>query len=140
MKNKCTLLSLLLLVFVGFNAVGQEGKTFTEADYDRAVAMLNASKLVDNDIRPEWLPDDRLWYTSETEGRVEYKLFNPETREQILAETQKELFEKGLVSEEASRGSRLEVASPDGKYVAFIRDWNLMDQRNNYEYRKSTHH
>ncbi len=100
-------------------------KTFTEADYDRAVAMLDVKSLIDNDIQPQWLADDRLWYRSGTETREEYKLFNPYNGEQIVTETQKELFEKGAVAEEAEKGSRNEVASPDGRYLAFIRNWNL---------------
>ena len=87
--------------------------------------MLNVTKLIDNDIRPQWLPDGRLWYRSETEDRVEYKLFNPDNGKQVVAESQKELFEKGAVTGGRSQGSRYEVPSPDGKYVAFIRDWNL---------------
>ncbi len=125
MKSKRTPLFLLLILLFANVALAQKGKTFTDSDYDRAVAMLNVTKLIDNDIRPQWLPDGRLWYRSETEDQVEYKLFNPEKGKLLVAETQEELFEKGVVTEAASGGARYEAASPDGRYVAFIRDWNL---------------
>ncbi len=125
MNSTRTPLALLLVLFICNIAQGQTHQTFTDADYDRAVAMLNVTKLIDNDIRPQWLPDGRLWYRSETEDRVEYKLFNPDNGEQEVAESQKELFEKGAVREEASRSSGYEAKSPDGKYIAFIREWNL---------------
>ena len=122
---KRTLLFIFILSMLSVPFRAQEGKTFTEADYDGAVAMLNVSKLIDYNISPHWLPDDRLWYSSEADGQLAYKLFDPENGKQYVAETQEELFKKGAVSEEVNTGSSYEVASPDGRYVAFIRDWNL---------------
>ncbi len=127
MKNILTSLTLLLFLLIGHVAHGQNAKTFTEADYQHAAAMLNGnvSKLIDNAIRPQWLPDNRLWYKSLTENLVEYKLFNPVDGKVVTADSKKELFEKASVKPDENRGSRNEVLSPDGKYVAFIRDWNL---------------
>ena len=42
------------------------------------------SKLIDNDIRAQWLPDGRLWYRSLTENRSEFKLFDPNNKQQIV--------------------------------------------------------
>ena len=127
MKSKLTPLFLLLVLSIGTKAQGQSIRTYTNSDYDRAAAMLsgNTSKLIDNDIRAQWLPDGRLWYRSLTENRSEFKLFDPNNKQQIVANSQKELFEKGGVKSDVSRASRNEVLSPDGVYSAFIRDWNL---------------
>jgi dipeptidyl-peptidase-4 len=127
MKSKLTPLFLLLVLLVSTKAQGQSVRTYTNSDYDRAAAMLsiNTSKLIDNDIRAQWLPDGRLWYRSLTENRSEFKLFDPSNKQQIVANSQKELFEKGGVKTDLSRTSRNEVLSPDGLYSAFIRDWNL---------------
>lgn len=127
MKSKLTPLFLLLVLLIGTKAQGQSVRTYTNSDYDRAAAMLsgNTSKLIDNDIRAQWLPDGRLWYRSLTENRSEFKLFDPNNKQQIVANSQTELFEKGGVKSDLSRASRSEVLSPDGAYSAFIRDWNL---------------
>ncbi|MFO7669081.1 MAG: DPP IV N-terminal domain-containing protein [Bacteroidales bacterium] len=125
MKSKFLPLVVFIFLTHGNFTRGQNVRLLTEADYDRAVAMLNVKKLIDNDIQPQWLADGRLWYRSDTENRVEYKLFNPVNGEQIVAESQNELFEKVAVAEEAIKYSPNEVASPDGRYTAFIRDWNL---------------
>jgi dipeptidyl aminopeptidase/acylaminoacyl peptidase len=124
---KSILVSLFFVLVLSNSTPAQKPyvKTFTEADYDRAVAMLDVKSLIYNYIQPQWLADGRLWYRSGTETRVEYKLFNPYNGEKIVAESQNELFEKGAVAEEAEKGSRNEVASPDGRYLAFIRNWNL---------------
>ncbi|TFH28056.1 MAG: S9 family peptidase [Bacteroidia bacterium] len=127
MKSKLTALSLLVFLLIGNVAVGQGHLTLSEADYQHAASMLggNFSKFIDHEIRPQWLPDGRLWYQSKSENSVEYKLFNPVDGKMITADSRKELFEKVSAKESANRRSRIEVLSPDGKYVAFIRDWNL---------------
>ena len=126
MKNK--LISLLVIFLLTCNAShGQNTKIYTEDDYRHAAAMLsdNVSKLIDNDIQPEWLPDGRLWYKSMTENHVEFKLFNPADGKKETAVSRKEMFEKAAFKPEADKGSPDMVLSPDGKYAAFIRDWNL---------------
>lgn len=127
MKNRPTPLFLLLLFFIGTNTQAQTVRTLTEADYQRAAAMLsgNTSQLIDNDIRPQWLPDGRLWYRSLTENQMEFKLFDPSNKKQVVAGSMQELFDKGDIKPNQSRPSRNEVLSPDGNYAAFIRDWNL---------------
>ena len=127
MKSKLTSLSLSIILLIGAVAHGQDTRTLTEADYQHATTMLraNVNKLIDNDIRPQWTSDGRLWYKSSTEDHTEYKLVDPDKGKVITAESRKDLFEKGKVEQEAARRSRREAASPDGKYVAFIKDWNL---------------
>ena len=96
MKSMLAALSLLFLLTTGHVVFGQNHLAFTEADYDRAAAMLggNVSKLIDNEIRPQWLADGRLWYRSLSENKVEYKLFNPVDGKMLSADSISELFEK----------------------------------------------
>jgi len=126
MKSKFNLLFILFLVNT-LLSLGQATRTITESDYRHAAEMLsfNTGKLIDNDIRPSWLPDGRLWYKLMTEKNVEFRMFNPANGKTETALSRKELFTKASYQPEAERGSRNEVLSPDGKYSAFIRDWNL---------------
>ncbi len=127
MKSKLTALSYLFSLLCFPLTYGQNTKTYTEADYQHAAEMLSGhvNKLVDNAIRPQWLADGRLWYKSVTENHTEYKLLDPVDWTTIKADSRKELFEMASVDEETRRISRNEVLSPDGSYLAFIRDWNL---------------
>ena len=117
---------LLLSLLMATIAQGQSSRTVTDADYQRATSMLsgNVAKLIDQDIDPQWLPDGRLWYQSLTENQQTFVLFNPTNSQKITAASKAELFEKASVTleEEAPRN---EILSPDGQYVAFIRNWNL---------------
>jgi len=125
---KSIILHLLTIFLLTSNlSYGQNTKSFTEADYQHSAEMLynNVSKFIDNDIRPEWLPDGRLWYKSMTGNNVVFKLFNPVNGKKETADSKKELFAKASFNPEADKGSRDEVLSPDGKYAAFIQSWNL---------------
>jgi dipeptidyl-peptidase-4 len=126
MKNKIIPL-LIIYILISNLSNGQNTKIFTDTDYLHATQMLysNVSKLIDNEIRPEWLPDGRLWYRSMTENHVEFKLFDPTNGKKETAASRKELFAKVSFQPEAVNGSPYEVLSPDGKYAAFILDWNL---------------
>lgn len=117
---------ILAFLMIGYLTYGQSVKTLAEADYRNATIMLggNTSKLVDNSIRPQWLPDDRLWYRCLTEGTAEYKLFNPADGRKVVANTRKELFDRASIKPDDSEKDG-EVVSPDGKQVVFLRDWNL---------------
>ncbi|MDP4224353.1 MAG: DPP IV N-terminal domain-containing protein [Bacteroidota bacterium] len=125
---KSNLIALLIFLSIGGATRGQTGRTLTEDDYRHAASMLpdNVGKLVDNAIQPQWLPDNRLWYKSMTENHVGFILFNPADGKRITANTKKELFDKTSVKLQADKVSSYnEVPSPDGRYTAFIRDWNL---------------
>lgn len=123
-KSGFLLLTSLLTFYL---SSGQDIKTLSNADYQRAVSMLtqNVSKLVDNDIRPAWLPDGKLWYRSMTENSVEYKLLDPSDGKKETVASQKEIY--GQTGSRPGPGRRFGsgILSPDGKYAAFIRDWNL---------------
>ena len=130
MKHTIFVLSLFLILGTGSLATGQGHQTLTESDYDRASAMLsgNLNKYIDNNIRPQWLPDSRLWYQSKAGDEVVYKLFDPSKGKMRTNDSRMELFEKAKVESEPRRPSRYSSTSPDGKYKAFIRDWNLWIQ------------
>ncbi|HPH47064.1 MAG TPA: DPP IV N-terminal domain-containing protein [Chryseolinea sp.] len=118
-----------LILFGTLAVKAQSGKTFTAEDYDRAASRLggNTSKLVDNTIQPQWLPDGKLWYRSLTENQSKYVLFSPVDRKKTTATSRKELLNGVEPKAETGgrRGGGVEVPSPDGKYIAFIRNWNL---------------
>lgn len=105
----------------------QHGPVLTEADYDKAAAMLsgNVSKLIDNDIRPLWTPEGKIWYRSLTKDKATYKLFDPASGEVTTSDSREELLNGKSMEHEAWRRYSREVKSPDGKHVAFIKDWNL---------------
>jgi dipeptidyl aminopeptidase/acylaminoacyl peptidase len=126
MKSKFTHFSFFLLV--AFMSNGQSTKILTASDYQKAVNMLdgNLDKYIDNDIRPRWTSDGRIIYASKVNGTETYKLFNPDTKEFITATTTAGLYSKASIPAERDElSNRNEITSPDGKYVAFIRDWNL---------------
>jgi dipeptidyl aminopeptidase/acylaminoacyl peptidase len=126
MKSKFTHFSFFLLV--AFMSNGQTTKTLTASDYQKAVNMLddNLDKYIDNDIRPRWTSDGRVTYASKVNGTETYKLFNPDTKEFITATTTADLYSKASIPAEHNKlSNRNEITSPDGKHVAFIRDWNL---------------
>lgn len=104
---------------------GQE-KTFTDADYQRAVSRLggNTGKLVDNAIQPQWLDDGRVWYRSLTENKSQYVMVNVADGKRTTAATRKELF-AGITPKAEAPFSFTEIYSPDGKHVVYIKDWNL---------------
>jgi dipeptidyl-peptidase-4 len=122
MKRRLIPFFLLLLIYTTISA--QNTKKLTVEDYEKAASMLskNLNGLVKNSIRPGWLNENKVWYKKEVDGEVVYKLFDPAKGKMITKDTQSELFEKGNVTAIKRKSSRV---SPDGKYEAFIRDWNL---------------
>lgn len=125
MKNKIHLLVPLLLSSVWMMA--QPGKTYSSDDYQHATEMLagNASRYIDNMIQPQWLPDGKLWYRSLTDNQSKFVLFNPADGKRTVYNSRKELMEALTSKPKEGATSRTEIPSPDGKYVAFIRNWNL---------------
>ena len=126
MKNKLLAVAILSLSMTCL-AYGQNTKVFTASDYDRAASMLsgNTSKLIDNSIRPQWLPDGSLWYRSFTQDTSVFKLYRPANGKMLTAASQKELFEQAGVEPPGSNRRSMESISPDGKSAVFLRDWNL---------------
>ena len=126
MKNKPSFTVLIFLV--AFNLLNaQNTVNLTDDDYRHAASMLsgNLSKYIDNDIHPQWLPDGRLWYRSLEGNNVDYRMFNPADKKRSSAASTTELFGDMSAGQRSFRRAAGEVLSPDGKYAAFIRDWNL---------------
>lgn len=129
MKKRILILATAILI-VNL-ASGQ--KTLTQADYQNATTLLsgNVNKYIDNAVQPQWLPDGRLWYRTSAQNSSEYVMFNPSDGKKITAASAKELFQKASVNPLAAGNySYNEVPSPDGKYSAFIKDWNLWIREN----------
>lgn len=113
-----------LLLLISTVLFAQNPTTVSVEDYERASSLLrkNVSKYVKNSIRPIWLTENKIWFKTTLEDEVVYKLFDPAKRKMITKDLQSDLFEKGKVTAIKRKSSRV---SPDGKYEAFIRDWNL---------------
>lgn len=115
-----------------FSANAQEKKSFTAADYDRATKFLSpaTSKLVyRNNVSATWLPDGRFWYSVNIPGGKEFVLIDPDRGSRKTAADQKTLLQDSPGSKPATatghKGAAGGIPSPDGKKVAFIKDWNL---------------
>ena len=122
MKRNLVLTFVAIFVFVC--AVSAQ-VTVTADDYARAEKMLNynTAPLVDRFGQPPtFLPDGRFWYRVFTPTGTEYVLIDPATGKRIPAP---DLRAIGVTPPSASGGNPNEIASPDGKRVAFIKDWNL---------------
>jgi dipeptidyl aminopeptidase/acylaminoacyl peptidase len=127
-------ISLAILGCWAFTTFAQTGssKVYTSADYEQASKFLgnNTNKLVDrNNVNATWLPGGKLWYSVSTNGVREYVLINPADGSRKTAADKKTLLPEIAGEKEAPAMGRrsfgTEVASPDGKKVAFIKDWNL---------------
>ena len=121
-----------LITIAIFSAMAQpvNNNVLTAADYEKATKFLsdNTSKLVErSDVRPTWLADGNFWYSVNVGKGREYVLVNVNDGKRKTATDLKSLLPDAQAerTQGGSRNFSLEVASPDGKKVAFIRDWNL---------------
>lgn len=128
--NKKITYAFAIFLFVSITNVFGQQRTLTTEDYARAEKMLgfNTSKLIDRaGVRPVWMEDGKFWYQVATPSGREFVLINPTDGSRKTATDLKTLL--GNAAEDSAsnqrRGNYLEVESPDGKKVAFIRDWNL---------------
>jgi hypothetical protein len=126
---KSRLIPFILLLLSGSLVCAQNAKKLSVEDYERAASMLskNLNGYIKNSIRPRWLNENKVWYELKTGDQVTYKLFDPAKSKMITNDSQSELFKKGKVSSIENQSSRV---SPDGKYTAFIREWNLWMKEN----------
>lgn len=119
----------LFLVAVSSTIVSAQQATVTAADYARAEKMLasNTAPLIDRTgVRPTFLPDGRLWYRVLTPTGSEYVLIDPTNGSRLTGESLAKLGVMGnAVAAPAGRGVGTSVTSPDGKKVAFIKEFNL---------------
>ena len=131
---KKRILTSVLCIVAAFAATAQQAakKELTAADYERATKFLsfNTSKLVYNTgVNPTWLGDGRFWYSVTTPTGKQFVLINPADGDRKTAADLKSLVPEANDKAPAPGGRRgggsQEIASPDGKKTAFIRDWNL---------------
>jgi dipeptidyl-peptidase-4 len=140
-KNLFPKFIFAVLTLTAIASVSAQQKIFTAEDYARAEKMLSykTAPLVDRaGVRPVWLPDGRFWYSVSTAQGQEFVLINPADGTRKAG---KSLAEIGVSNPNppaggGRRGANANgVVSPDGKYAAYIKDYNLWmrDVRTNKE-------
>ena len=122
--------SSVVAVSLGAQQRGSAPRSVTAADYARAEKFMtwNTTPLVyRTGVRPTWMDRDRFWY----------RVTTPTGNTALLVDPAKQTKEHCTLPECAAppatgRGGRgggapatTTAVSPDGKRVAFIRDWNL---------------
>jgi dipeptidyl-peptidase-4 len=130
---KKNIFTLAFIAMVAFTATAQsDKKVFTSADYEKAAKSLgfNTNKLVyRNNVNPTWLDDGRFWYFVNIPAGKEYVLINPVDGSRKTGPDKKSILPDTANTKEPAMGGRRnfsnDITSPDGKKVAFIRDWNL---------------
>lgn len=78
MKNKYLLLATGFVL--SLSATAQQGKTFTDKDYERAEKFMsyNTEPFIDKStLRPNWLTGDRFWYQTTSAQGTEFILVDP---------------------------------------------------------------
>lgn len=126
-KNSFLFLALML---IGLTVRSQNSnKTLTATDYEQAVKYLgfNTNKLVFNsNVNPNWLPNGDFWYNNTTpKGKEIVVIHTVDGTRKTGADLKSLLPESQTASTSTYTVSPFEVKSPDGKKVAFIKDWNL---------------
>ena len=125
----------LLLIFFAFLSTftiksQSETEKITKEDYDRAVQFLsdNPDKFIyRKSVNPTWLNNENFWYQISTESGEEYVLVNAKTGKRSTAESLNNLLANSDLDNSTSekKYSKTEMVSPNGKKVAYIKDWNL---------------
>jgi len=128
---------------MGLAAGAQSSRVVTTEDYTRAESMLsyNTEPLIDRaTVQPNWLSGSLFWYRVLTPGGSEFVLVDAGKKSKTsfpdraalakgIATATGKPFEVSQLGEgrrgRGGRGGGSEVPSPDGKRVAFLRDWNL---------------
>ncbi len=128
------LIASVFIALLAFTATAQTEirKTISAADYERATKFLgsNTSQLIDRgNVSANWLPDGRFWYSVSTATGKEFVLINPTDGSRKTAPDKKSLLPDAGGDKETGQNSRrnfgMEIPSPDGTKVAFIKNWNL---------------
>lgn len=126
-KNKLQLICFALVTFTLTAQTNQ--KNVTSSEYENAVKFLgfNTNKLVFNSIgNIEWLPDGNFWYAKTTPTGKEYVLINTADGSRKTGSELKAVLSETLPKTDSKVVARPnEISSPDGKKVAYIKDWNL---------------
>ena len=117
-------IALIFLLALNLLLHGQSTQV-TSAEYDKAASRLRASttNLVDNNIQTRWLENNKLRYSISSNGEVKTFILDPKTgkKENVEPEKAVDAFGSRMKSDVPPNS----VNSPDGKYAAYIKDWNL---------------
>ncbi|APG59486.1 S9 family peptidase [Christiangramia salexigens] len=120
---------LLLSCLMAITAFAQTKKdSISKKDYKHATKFLsfNTNPMVYRSyVRPNWLGDGKLWYQISTEEGKTYVLADAKNKEKISANSLEDLSIDNLQEAKSYNSSQNEVFSPDGKKLAFLKDWNL---------------
>ncbi len=103
-------------------------KVFTSEDYAFAEKQLgtHTNKLIyRSGVSPQWLPDGRMWYSTNTATGQVWVVVDPTTGKKTELSDRSALPKEAAGSRTGRWGSRTEAISPDGKKAVFIKDWNL---------------
>ena len=122
---------LFLSLLMAFTVYSQkENEVLTREDYNQATKFLsqNTDELVfRKTVSPTWLNNKTFWYQISTENGEEYVLINAENGQKSTASTLEELLAESRHQKKTDEIElpSVEMVSPDGKKVAYIKDWNL---------------
>ncbi len=127
-RNLC---ALFVFLFICSASIAQKSdqKVITAEDYKAAAKFLpsNVYPLIGNMVlQSNWLENGNLYYQLYNAGKMSYVSVDPKSGKKTTFENREELM--GTTSQDSSLikvNPRKEVASPDGKKSAFIKDWNL---------------
>jgi dipeptidyl aminopeptidase/acylaminoacyl peptidase len=132
MKKNILTGALLGLLAISAHAQTDTKRILTAANYDQAAKSLgmNTNKLVyRSNVSANWLPDGRFWYNVNVPGGKEYVLINPADGSRKTGADKKSILPDMEGVKDAPPAMRRsfsnEIASPDGKKLAFLKDWNL---------------
>ncbi|GGH15320.1 S9 family peptidase [Pedobacter zeae] len=107
---------------LAFTATAQQ-KALTVSDYEKAESFMsyNTARYIDHaNVQPNWLEDDKFWYSTKTNGTEQTFLVDPAKKTKTPATD----FKTGEMPSRRM-GGRNEVLSPDGKKAILIKDYNL---------------
>ena len=125
---KSPLLFLFLLCYFITPLQSQTAK-MSQEDYDRAVKFLgeNTEDLVfQKSVNPTWVDKDHFWYRISTQEGSRYVLVNTRKEEKKTSTDLESLLKEAkLEIGKSSSGPGTEMVSPNGKKLAFNKDWNL---------------
>lgn len=126
-----TIKSILIFASIGASLIVNAQNVKTVEDYNRASAMLGGSvaKYMDYQTQHQWLPDGKLFYRNVLPNKSEFVLFNPADKTSKTAASRKELIGDVKLNQQMQRRRGglhyISATSPDGKYNAYIKNWNL---------------
>ena len=120
---------LFFTAFLTFNFYAQEKEIVTIKDYERATTFLSQntdSLITRSHVSPEWIDDHNFWYKVDTRNGEEYVLINAKTGKKSTAKSLNDLLKDSeIIKNTHSENESNSALSPNGKKVAFIKDWNL---------------